>query len=96
VTLDKSAPSRPLSVDKAMNDCFIACNMTDVHLAHRGLVTLLARPRSEDEDDPDIHDGVVALIRFTREATTRRGGLALNALQALSAALQRERLKGTT
>jgi hypothetical protein len=87
--------SPPMSVDKALNECFIACNLTDVHLAFRGLDTLLARPKSENEDDADadIHDGVLALIRFTRESMRRRGGHALTALQALALAIQRERMK---
>jgi hypothetical protein len=85
-----------MSVDKALNECFIACNLTDVHLAFRGLDTLLARPRSEDEDDADTHDGILALIRLARESMRRRGGLALTALQALALAIQRDRVKSAS
>ena len=91
-----STDSRPPCVDKAMDECFIACNMTDVLLAFRGLDTLLARPKAENEDDAAARDGVVALLRFMRDSVRRRGKQALTALHELSTAIHRDRTKGTT
>jgi hypothetical protein len=84
--------SRPVSLDKAMNDCFTHCNQTDARLAYGCLDTLLARRRSED--DADIIDGVAVIVRFVTEAMILREQRGFVALQTLCSVIQVERNEG--
>ena len=78
------------SASDALQACFAACDLTDLHMSLGCLHTLLARNRRPDEDDAYLCEAVGVAVGLINESLVRRDQAAFDALQAMAELMERE------